>query len=101
MYFASRCKAIEKQQQQLGEMYPTGNIYTQHIDCQSSPIAVHVQCIKFNVTVHSRYLGTKKPLDGFYHYINIGCFFIFLDKKNGIKLHIRDAFSNQSVRCRG
>ena len=25
----------------------------------------------FNTTVHSRYLGSKKPLGGFYHYINI------------------------------
>ena len=33
------------------------------------------------ITVHSRYLGSKKLLGRFYHYINIGsCFFMFLDK---------------------
>ena len=37
-------------------------------------------------TVHSRYLGSKKPLGGFYHYINIGNFFLMLLDKYGIKL---------------
>ena len=31
-------------------------------------------CI-FETTVHSQYLGSKKPLGGFYHYIKIGSFF--------------------------
>ena len=44
-------------------------------------------------TVHSRYLGSKKPLSGFYHYINIGSFFLMLLDKYGIKLYIRDVFS--------
>ena len=43
-------------------------------------------------TVHSRYLGSKKPLGGFYYYINIGSFFLMLLDKYGIKLYIRDAF---------
>ena len=37
-------------------------------------------------TVHSRYLGSKKPLGGIYHYINIGSFFLMLLDKYGIKL---------------
>ena len=44
-------------------------------------------------TVRSRYLGSKKPLGGFYHYINIGSFFLMLLDKYGIKLLIRHAFS--------
>ena len=40
----------------------------------------------FHDTVHSRYLGSKKPLGGFYHYINIGSFFLMLLDKYGIKL---------------
>ena len=37
--------------------------------------------IFFDITVHSRYLGSKKPLVRFYHYINIGSFFLmFFDK---------------------
>ena len=43
-------------------------------------------------TVHSRYLGSKKPLGGLYHYINIGSFFLMLLDKYGIKLYIRDDF---------
>ena len=39
-------------------------------------------------TVRSRYLGSKKPLGGFYHYKDMGSFFsIFLDKY-GIKLYV-------------
>ena len=42
---------------------------------------------QFSSTVHSRYLGSKKPLGGFYHYINIGSFFLmFLDKYGIVKL---------------
>ena len=52
-------------------------------------------------TVHSRYLGSKKPLGGFYHYINIGSFFLMLLDKYGIRLYIRDVFFYQSVWCRG
>ena len=48
------------------------------------------------LTVHSRYLGSKKPLDGFYHYINIGSFFLMLLDKYGIRLYIRDVFFCQS-----
>ena len=44
-------------------------------------------------TVHSRYLDSKKPLGGFYHYINIGSFFLMFLDEYGIKLHIRDEFS--------
>ena len=40
------------------------------------------------LTVHSRYLGSKKPLSGFYHYINIGSFFLMLLDKLGIKLYV-------------
>ena len=46
----------------------------------------------FNTTVHSRYLGSKKPLGGFYHYINIGSFFLMFLDKYGIKLYILDDF---------
>ena len=49
---------------------------------------------QIQTTVHSRYLGPKKPLGGFYHYINIGTcsfFLMFLDEY-GIKLYIRDDF---------
>ena len=53
------------------------------------------------ITVHSRYLGSKKPLAGFYHYINIGSFFLMLLDKYGIKLNIRDVFFYQSEWCRG
>ena len=52
-------------------------------------------------TVLSRYLGSKKPLGGFYHYINLGSFFLMLLDKYGIKLYIRDVFFYQSVWCRG
>ena len=52
-------------------------------------------------TVHLRYLGSKKPLDGFYHYINIGSFFLMPLDKYGIRLYIRDVFFCQSVWCRG
>ena len=45
-----------------------------------------------HITVHSPYLGTKKPLGGFYHYINIGSFFLMFFDKYGIKLYIRDEF---------
>ena len=45
-------------------------------------------------TVHSRYLGSKKPLVGFYHCIDIGSFFFMFLDEYGIKLYIRDAFSN-------
>ena len=49
-------------------------------------------------TVHSRYLGSKKPLGGFYHYINIGSFFLMLLDKYGIKLLYVMYFSiNMSV----
>ena len=44
-------------------------------------------------TVHSRYLGSKKPLGGFYHYINIGSFVLMFLDKYGIKLYVRDIFS--------
>ena len=46
------------------------------------------------ITVHSRYLGSKKPLGGYYHYINIGSSFLMFLDKYGIKLyiHVRDAF---------
>ena len=54
-----------------------------------------------HTTVHSRYLGSKKPLGGFYHYINIGSFFLMLLDKYGIKLYIRDVFFYQSVLCGG
>ena len=37
-------------------------------------------------TVHSQYLGSKQPLGGIYHYINIGSFFFMLLDKYGIKL---------------
>ena len=40
----------------------------------------------FAFTVHSRYLGSKKPLGGIYLYINIGSFFLMLLDKYGIKL---------------
>ena len=41
-------------------------------------------------TVHSRYLGSKKPFGGLYHYINIGSFFLMLLDKYGINklLHV-------------
>ena len=45
-------------------------------------------------TVHSRYLGSKKPLGGFYHYINIGSFFLMFLDKYGIKLLYVMYFSN-------
>ena len=50
-------------------------------------IFVHTRCtaiftfLKQSFTGHSRYLGLKKPLGGFYHYINIvSSFLMFLDK---------------------
>ena len=52
-------------------------------------------------TVHTRYLGSKKPLGGFYHYINIGSYFLMLLDKYGIKLYILDVIFYQSVWCRG
>ena len=54
-----------------------------------------------SITVHSRYLDSKKPLGWFYHYINFGSFFfMFLDEYD-IKLYTSDAFFNQYVWCRG
>ena len=38
-------------------------------------------------TVHSRYLGSRKPLGGLYHYINIGSFFLMLLDEYSIKLY--------------
>ena len=58
-------------------------------------------CIFETTTVHSRYLGSKKPLGGLYHCINIGSFFLMRLDKYGIKLYIRDVFFCQSVWCRG
>ena len=46
-----------------------------------------------STTVHSRYLGSKRPLGGFYHYINIGSFFLMLLDKYGIKLYYVMSFS--------
>ena len=58
-------------------------------------ISIDSHLIKWSVqvTVHSRYLGSKKPLGGLYHYINIGSFFLMFLDENGIKLYIRDDFS--------
>ena len=53
------------------------------------------------LTVQTRYLGSKKPLGGFYHYINIGSFYLMLFGKYGIKLFVRCVFFYQSVWCRG
>ena len=53
------------------------------------------------LTVHSRYLGSEKPLGGFYHYINIGSFFLMFIDKYGIKLCVRDVFFYQYEWCRG
>ena len=44
---------------------------------------MHIEAV-LHATVHSRYLGSKKPLGGFYHYINIGSFFIMFVDKYGI-----------------
>ena len=55
--------------------------------------AVNDTCLyKVPITVHSRYLGSKKPLGGFYHFINIGSVFVMFLDEYGIKLYIRDDF---------
>ena len=44
---------------------------------------MHIEAV-LHATVHSRYLGSNKPLGGFYHYINIGSFFLMFVDKYGI-----------------